>query len=319
VGWPTSPSTQRRRVRLELYATTQTSTRAGTVMRSRVAVHGLRAATWKGSTATPQRCSPAPQPSNCARSGIPLSSNGVQRFGAGRTSDVVPYLDFCRHSPVAPSVTVTLPRCAVVTPARDEAHNRPRLGGCLAAQRHAPDAWVIVENVLTDDTGSTVRVPSPAAPARGADGLGRARRGQGEHARSADAGRSSTPVQSPPSRGFRDGPGWRSRLAQRRASHDGGCRPWYLVLRALFQMRRDPMAVGLALGDWSAAGRRDPPLPRSASSAVCPRAAASAAPSEAGAGGDRATRVSRYRPGGSTDSDFGTRGARMSALPSRPG
>jgi glycosyltransferase involved in cell wall biosynthesis len=41
---------------------------------------------------------------------------------------------------------------AVVTPARDEALNLPRLEGALAAQTHRPLAWVIVENGSTDDT-----------------------------------------------------------------------------------------------------------------------------------------------------------------------
>jgi glycosyltransferase involved in cell wall biosynthesis len=41
---------------------------------------------------------------------------------------------------------------AVVTPARDEADNLPRLAECLAAQTIAPRAWEIVDNGSTDGT-----------------------------------------------------------------------------------------------------------------------------------------------------------------------
>jgi poly-beta-1,6-N-acetyl-D-glucosamine synthase len=41
---------------------------------------------------------------------------------------------------------------AVVTPARDEAANLPRLAACLAAQTIRPQAWNIVDNGSSDGT-----------------------------------------------------------------------------------------------------------------------------------------------------------------------
>jgi glycosyltransferase involved in cell wall biosynthesis len=41
---------------------------------------------------------------------------------------------------------------AVITPARNEAANLPRLAGALRGQQHRPAQWVIVENGSTDDT-----------------------------------------------------------------------------------------------------------------------------------------------------------------------
>jgi glycosyltransferase involved in cell wall biosynthesis len=41
---------------------------------------------------------------------------------------------------------------AVITPARDEAVNLPRLAGCLAAQSVRPAIWKIVENGSSDET-----------------------------------------------------------------------------------------------------------------------------------------------------------------------
>jgi poly-beta-1,6-N-acetyl-D-glucosamine synthase len=41
---------------------------------------------------------------------------------------------------------------AVVTPARNESGNLPRLARCLAAQSQRPVSWVIVDNGSTDDT-----------------------------------------------------------------------------------------------------------------------------------------------------------------------
>lgn len=41
---------------------------------------------------------------------------------------------------------------AVVTPARDEADNLPRLAACLAAQTVRPATWIIVDNGSTDGT-----------------------------------------------------------------------------------------------------------------------------------------------------------------------
>jgi biofilm PGA synthesis N-glycosyltransferase PgaC len=43
-------------------------------------------------------------------------------------------------------------RYAAVTPARNEAHNLPRLGRCLLDQTIRPTLWVIVDNGSTDDT-----------------------------------------------------------------------------------------------------------------------------------------------------------------------
>jgi glycosyltransferase involved in cell wall biosynthesis len=53
---------------------------------------------------------------------------------------------------------------AVVTPARDEARNLPRLAECLAAQRLLPSAWVIVENGSTDDTLEAARTLAARHP-----------------------------------------------------------------------------------------------------------------------------------------------------------
>ena len=41
---------------------------------------------------------------------------------------------------------------ALITPARDEAENLPRLAASIQAQDVAPDAWVIVDNGSTDGT-----------------------------------------------------------------------------------------------------------------------------------------------------------------------
>lgn len=41
---------------------------------------------------------------------------------------------------------------AVITPARDEADNLPRLAECLAAQTARPAAWIVVDNGSTDGT-----------------------------------------------------------------------------------------------------------------------------------------------------------------------
>jgi GT2 family glycosyltransferase len=41
---------------------------------------------------------------------------------------------------------------AVVTPARDEAENLPRLAACLVAQTVRPSAWIVVDNGSTDAT-----------------------------------------------------------------------------------------------------------------------------------------------------------------------
>lgn len=43
-------------------------------------------------------------------------------------------------------------RYAVITPARDEAENLPRLAACLASQTTGPRTWIIVDNGSTDAT-----------------------------------------------------------------------------------------------------------------------------------------------------------------------
>ena len=43
---------------------------------------------------------------------------------------------------------------AVVTPARDEAANLPRLVAAMAAQTHRPTTWVLVDNGSTDETST---------------------------------------------------------------------------------------------------------------------------------------------------------------------
>jgi biofilm PGA synthesis N-glycosyltransferase PgaC len=46
---------------------------------------------------------------------------------------------------------------AVITPARNEADNLPRLAGCLAGQTVRPTLWLIVDNGSTDETVAVVR------------------------------------------------------------------------------------------------------------------------------------------------------------------
>lgn len=58
--------------------------------------------------------------------------------------------------------------------------------------------------------------------------------------------------------GERDGSTWRARSNQGHAAYYVGYRPWYLVLRALFNARREPAALGLIAGYVAAAVRREP-------------------------------------------------------------
>jgi biofilm PGA synthesis N-glycosyltransferase PgaC len=71
-------------------------------------------------------------------------------------------------------------RYAVITPARNEAENLPRLEKTLAAQSVPPEEWVIVDNGSTDETADVARelearlpwarhleVPGAATPTRG--------------------------------------------------------------------------------------------------------------------------------------------------------
>jgi glycosyltransferase involved in cell wall biosynthesis len=53
---------------------------------------------------------------------------------------------------------------AVVTPARNEAANLPRLAACLAAQTRPPDEWVIVDNGSDDGTADVVSELAEALP-----------------------------------------------------------------------------------------------------------------------------------------------------------
>jgi glycosyltransferase involved in cell wall biosynthesis len=60
--------------------------------------------------------------------------------------------------------------------------------------------------------------------------------------------------------GERDGARHRARLAQGRAARYIGYRTWYLVLRALWQARREPAALAMIWGYAGAALRREPRL-----------------------------------------------------------
>jgi glycosyltransferase involved in cell wall biosynthesis len=61
--------------------------------------------------------------------------------------------------------------------------------------------------------------------------------------------------------GERDGSKWDARRNQGAAAHYLGYRSWYLVLRALWNARREPAALGMVWGYASAAGRRVPRNP----------------------------------------------------------
>jgi glycosyltransferase involved in cell wall biosynthesis len=57
--------------------------------------------------------------------------------------------------------------------------------------------------------------------------------------------------------GERDG-SWRARRNQGHAAYYVGYRPWYLVLRSLFNARREPAALGMIAGYAAAVVRREP-------------------------------------------------------------
>jgi biofilm PGA synthesis N-glycosyltransferase PgaC len=57
--------------------------------------------------------------------------------------------------------------------------------------------------------------------------------------------------------GERDGTAWRARRNQGQAAYYLGYRPWYLLLRALWNARREPAALGMAWGYASSALRRE--------------------------------------------------------------
>ena len=56
-------------------------------------------------------------------------------------------------------------RYACITPARDEAHNLPRLAKSLAEQTVPPELWLIVDNGSTDGTDEVVRTLAEDFPA----------------------------------------------------------------------------------------------------------------------------------------------------------
>jgi glycosyltransferase involved in cell wall biosynthesis len=58
--------------------------------------------------------------------------------------------------------------------------------------------------------------------------------------------------------GERDGTTWRARSNQGHAAYYVGYRPWYLILRAVFNARHEPAALGMIAGYVSAALRREP-------------------------------------------------------------
>jgi hypothetical protein len=54
---------------------------------------------------------------------------------------------------------------AVITPARDEVENLPRVATSLAAQTRRPEAWIVVDNGSSDGTAALVRELARAQPA----------------------------------------------------------------------------------------------------------------------------------------------------------
>ena len=58
--------------------------------------------------------------------------------------------------------------------------------------------------------------------------------------------------------GERDGSMWRGRCNQGHAAYYVGYRPWYLVLRSLWNARREPAALGMIWGYAVAACKREP-------------------------------------------------------------
>jgi len=253
---------------------------------------------------------------------------------------------------------------AVITPARDEADNLPRLAACLAAQTVPPDAWNIVDNGSSDGTLDiaeriaaehdwvrVLSIPGASAADRGAPvvrallagiaaliepqkiiinvdadisvgpdyfellvgafdadpslgiasgslfefergtwrrrhltgstvvGASRAYRweclqeilpfeervawdGLDEFKANALGWRTKTfadlPIRHHRREGARDGTAWLARKNQGHAAYYLGYRPWYLLLRALWQARREPAAMGMVAGYAVAALRREP-------------------------------------------------------------
>jgi glycosyltransferase involved in cell wall biosynthesis len=267
---------------------------------------------------------------------------------------------------------------AVVTPARDEADNLPRLGAALAAQTIRPRAWYIVENGSSDATQevaerlavdhewiSVLSSPGTAVAERGAPivralqagiaaleddppeilvnvdadismdtdyfagllarfdddaslgiasgsayelqrgtwqqrfvtgstvwGASRAYRweclqellpleervawdGVDEFKANARGWRTvafeGLPFRHHRREGERDGTAWRARVNQGAAAYYLGYRAWYLLLRALWNARRDPAAMGLVWGYLQSAIRRDERSPDAAARAYLRR------------------------------------------------
>jgi glycosyltransferase involved in cell wall biosynthesis len=71
--------------------------------------------------------------------------------------------------------------------------------------------------------------------------------------------------------GERDGTAWRARVNQGDAAHFLGYRAWYLVLRAVWNARREPAALGMIWGYAAAAARREARNPDSESRAYLRR------------------------------------------------
>jgi len=71
--------------------------------------------------------------------------------------------------------------------------------------------------------------------------------------------------------GRQDGSRWAHWFANGDTAHFMGYRPWYLLARALYQMRREAAAVGLVAGYGAAALRRSPRLADPAALAVLRR------------------------------------------------
>ena len=71
--------------------------------------------------------------------------------------------------------------------------------------------------------------------------------------------------------GVRDGSRWSHWVANGDTAHFMGYRPWYLLTRTLFQMRRDRAAIALIVGYAAAATRRSARLDDSGARAVLRR------------------------------------------------
>ena len=267
---------------------------------------------------------------------------------------------------------------AVVTPARDEADNLPRLAASLAAQTVVPESWAIVDNGSTDGTVEVARrlaaehrwirvlsLPGSTVADRGAPivralqagiaeladappailvnvdadismepdyfgrllakfdadpelgiasgsayeirrgswqqrfvtgstvwGASRAYRwdclqellpleervgwdGVDEFKANARGWRTlafeELPFRHHRREGERDGTAWRARVNQGGAAYYFGYRPWYLLLRAAWNARREPAALGLVWGYGRSAVRRSERSPDAAARAYLRR------------------------------------------------